>query len=411
MSDEHDDVPDADAPEVDLDQEIADALGDNTLLEIAGRELLSSTPQKEIEVRPGKFHKALVTVVGQQDAFLEFGPRLQGVVPCAQFTELPEPGTRIKVFVEDYDAKESLYVCSVRRTAQAAEWDGLEPGSIFTAEVKAANAGGLELQAGVLTAFMPVSHIELDRVEEMEPYIGRKFEVEVLEVDREKRRLVVSRRALLNRQRDQRRADAATALAPEQIIKGQVTRIQPFGAFVDIGGVEGLLHVSEIAHKRVENPEDHLAVGDNIEVKVLKIEEGGQRISLSLKALVEDPWDAYVRDHAKGQVVPGKVTRVATFGAFVEVADGIEGLAHISQLSPVPINTVKDIVRIGQELSVRIHEVDYERKRIGLSLLTDRGDRLTDDVADDDTIREVLERDRPAEPTLGDLLKRAMEGK
>jgi len=410
MNDDHD-KPDAAPGSDELEKEIAAALGDNTVLEIAGRELLSPTAHREIDIKPGRFHEALVTAVGQQDAFLEFGPRIQGVVPCTQFLELPEPGTRIKVFVESYDAKESLYVCSVRRTAQTAAWDGLEAGSIILAEVKAANAGGLELQAGTLTAFLPVSHIELDRVEEMEPYIGRRFEVEVLEVEREKRRLVVSRRGILNRERDQRRTDAASALAPGQVLRGKVTRIQPFGAFVDIGGVDGLLHVSEIAHKRVENPEDHLSVGDEIEVKLLEIKDDGQRISLSMKALVEDPWDAYVRDHPKGRIVPGKVTRIATFGAFVEVADGIEGLAHISQLSPVPINTVKDVVRMGAELSVRIHEIDYERHRIGLSLLTDRGDRLTDDVADDDTIRAVLESERPAEPTLGDLLKRALEGK
>lgn len=406
MSDDPKDIPASD----DLEQEIADALGENTVLEIAGRELLGPTKHREVEVQPGKFHEALVTAVGQQDVFLEFGPRTQGVVPAAQFTELPEPGTRVKVFVEAFDDKESLFLCSVRRTAQAAEWDGLETGSIFSAEVKAANAGGLELQAGVLTAFMPVSHIELERVEELEPYIGRKFEVEVLEVDREKRRLVVSRRAILNRERDQRRADASSALAAEQVVRGTVTRIEAFGAFVDIGGVEGLLHVSQIAHKRVEDPNDHLAVGDAFEVKILKIEEEGKRISLSKKALIEDPWDAFVRDHPRGQIVPGKVTRIASYGAFVEVADGIEGLAHVSQLSPVPINTPKDVVRVGAEIAVRIHEVDFERRRIGLSLLTDRGDRLTDDVADDDTIREVLERDRPTEPTLGDLLKKALEG-
>lgn len=406
MSDDPNDVPDGE----DLEKEIAEALGKNSVLEIAGRELLGPTKHREVEVRPGKFHEGLVTAVGQQDVFLEFGPRNQGVVPAAQFVELPEPGTRINVFIEDFDDKESLYLCSVRRTAQAAEWDGMETGSIFSAEVKAVNAGGLELQAGVLTAFMPVSHIELDRVEEMEPYIGRRFDVEVLEVDREKRRLVVSRRGILNRERDQKRTDAASALAPEQVVRGTVTRIEKFGAFVDIGEVEGLLHVSEIAHKRVEDPNDYLNVGDAFEVKILKIEEGGKRIALSKKALIEDPWDAFVRDHPRGQIVPGKVTRVASYGAFVEVADGIEGLAHISQLSPVPINTPKDVVRIGAELAVRIHEVDFERKRIGLSLLTDRGDRLTDDVADDDTIRAVLEQDRPSEPTLGDLLKKALEG-
>lgn len=393
-----------------LDDEIEEALGGHSVLEIAGRELLSPTQRKEAEVKTGGFAEGLVTVVGREDLFLEFGPRLQGVVPCAQFSQLPEPGERIKVFVESFDDKESLYVCSVKRTAQAAEWDGLEVGSIIAAEVKAHNTGGLELQAGVLTAFLPVSHIELDRVEDLEPYVGRRFEVEVMEVDREKRRLVVSRRGLLNRERDQRRADVASALAPGSVVSGQVTRIEPFGAFVDIGGVEGLLHVSEIAWKRVEDPNDHLKVGDRFDVQIQKIEEGGQRISLSKRALTDDPWDLFVRDHPRGSIVPGTVTRIQTYGAFVEVAEGVEGLAHVSQLSPVHINSPKDIVKVGEELSVRVHDIDPERRRIGLSLLTERGDRLTDDVADDATIQDVLNRDRPAEPTLGDLLKKALEG-
>ena len=395
----------------DLDQEIADALGDHSVLEIAGREMLGPTKHREIDVKPGGFAEGLVTVVGQTDLFLEFGPRLQGVVPCGQFAQLPEPGERIKVFVEDYDAKESLFMCSVRRTAQTAEWSGLEVGSLIHAEVKAVNKGGLELQAGVLSAFLPVSHIELDRVEDLEPYLGRRFDVEVMEVDRDKRRLVVSRRGLLTRERDLRRTEAAGSLQPGAVVQGLVTRVEPYGAFVDVGGVEGLLHVSEIAWKRVEDPTAHLEVGQSIEVQVQKIEEGGRRISLSRKALIEDPWNIFVRDHPPGALVPGKVTRIQSYGAFVEIADGVEGLAHISQLSPMPINSPKDVVRLGQDVSVRVHEVDHERRRIGLSLLTDRGDRLTDDVADDDTIRAVLQRDRPAEPTLGDLLRRALEGR
>lgn len=411
MSDAPNDPNRDDDPSQDLDKEIEEALGSRSVLEIAGRELLAPTQRKEREIKTGAFAEGVVTVVGKEDLFLEFGPRLQGVVPCAQFAQLPEPGERIKVFVESLDPRESLYVCSVKRTAQAAEWDGLEVGSILLGEVKAHNTGGLELQAGVLTAFLPVSHIELERVEELEPYIGRRFEVEVMDIDREKRRLVVSRRGILNRERDQRRADVTSALVPGSVLPGEVTRIEPYGAFVDIGGVEGLLHVSEIDWKRVEDPNEHLKVGDRFDVQIQKIEEGGKRISLSKRALTEDPWDAFVRDHPRGAIVPGKVTRIQTYGAFVEVAEGVEGLAHVSQLSPVHINSPKDIVRIGEELSVRVHEIDTERRRIGLSLLTDRGDRLTDDVADDATIQDVLNRDRPAEPTLGDLLKKALEGK
>ena len=399
----------------DLEREIAEALGDNTVLEIAGRELFAATERKEVEVKPGKFHEGTVAAVGQKDVFLEFGPRVQGVLAADQFTELPEVGAQVKVFVEDYDDKESLFLCSLRRGVQAGEWDGLEVGAILMGEVKAVNKGGLELLSGVLSAFLPVSHIELDRVEDLEPYLGQRFEVEVVEVDRERRRCVVSRRAILARERDVKRTEAVGQLVVGEIVAGKVTRIEPFGAFVDIGGVEGLLHVSQMAWKRVENPADHVTIGDDLKVQILEIKEDGKRISLSTKVLQEDPWNIFVRDHPPGSIVPGKVTRIAVYGAFVEVAEGVEGLAHVSQLAPGPLNSPKDVVRVGQELSIRVHEIDPERRRIGLSLLTDRGDRLTDDVADDDTIREVLRRSEEEEsalnPTLGDLLKKALEGK
>jgi small subunit ribosomal protein S1 len=395
----------------DLEREIAEALGDNNVLEIAGRELFAPTERKEAEVRPGSFQEGVISAVGQKDIFLEFGPRLQGVVSADQFSELPEVGTKVRVFIEDHDTKENLFLCSLRRGVQAGAWEGLEPGSLLVGEVKATNKGGLELLSGVLSLFLPVSHIELDRVEDMEPYLGQRLEVEVVEVDRERRKIVVSRRALLARARDAKRSEAVGQLTVGTIVPGKVTRIEPFGAFVDLGSVEGLLHVSQMAWKRVENPADHVSVGDDLKVQILDIQEEGRRLSLSLTVLQDDPWDVFVRENPVGTLVPGKVTRIATYGAFVEVADGVEGLAHVSQLAPGSVNTPRDVVRLGQELKIRVAEIDPERRRIGLSLLTDRGDRLTDDVADDATIQEVMHRDRPAEPTLGDLLKKALEGK
>ena len=405
MSDDH-----TQHEEQDLEAEIAAALGDNTLLEIAGRELFAPTERKEVEVQPGRFHEGTVSAVGQRDVFLEFGTRLQGVLSADQFTELPEVGATVRVFVEENDAKENLFLCSLRRGVQTGAWEGLEEGAILMGEVKAANAGGLELLSGVLTLFLPVSHIELERVEDLEPYIGQRFEVEVLEVSRERRKVVVSRRGLLARARDQKRGEAVDNLVVGSIVPGKVTRIEPFGAFVDIGGVEGLLHVSQLSWTRVENPADHVTVGEDIKVQILEVKEDGRRISLSTKVLTEDPWNIFVRDHPVGVQVPGKVTKIASYGAFVQVAEGVEGLAHVSQLASGPINTPKDVVRLGQEIKFRVAEIDTERRRIGLSLLSDRGDLLTDDVADDDTIRAVLEQNRPTEPTLGDLLRKALEG-
>lgn len=388
-----------------LDREIDAALGGQSIGDIAaGMSATSGEP------REGAFTEGVVAGIAGDDVFIEFGPRTQGVVPLAQFATPPEIGQKQRVFVASFDRKENLYSCGIRRQVQTAEWDGLEIGSILDGLVRAANAGGLEVQVGVLSAFLPASHIDLERIDDMEACIGRTFQVEVIEIDPEKKRLVVSRRGILNRERDALRKESVSVLNPGTVTSGAVTRIEKFGAFVELGGVEGLLHVSELAHKRVENPEDYVKVGDRVTVKILSVEEDGRRISLSMKALQEDPWRAYTAAHPAGSVVPGKVTRLASYGAFIEVADGVEGLAHVSQLAPHGVSTAREVVKIGEELSVRVVAVEPERRRIGLSLLTERGDRLTDDVADDDTIRRLTGASDEAEPTLGDLLKKALEG-
>ena len=244
-----------------------------------------------------------------------------------------------------------------------------------------------------------------------EPFIGQNFEVEVIESDPERRKLVVSRRGILARERDAARADAASTLVPGSSVAGKVTKVENYGAFVDIGTVEGLLHVSELSWKRVEDPNDHVKVGDALTVRVLEVSDDGKRISLSLKALQPDPYMVFLAAHPIGSQVTGKVTRIQTYGAFIEVADGVEGLAHVSQLAPGGADSTRAVVKIGQEVNIRVASAEPERRRTGLSFLTERGDRLTDDVADDATIRDVLERTSAPEPTLGDLLKRALEGR
>lgn len=409
MSDDTNEAP-VPSPD-DIEKEIADALGELSVLDIARTELLGGPTE-----RPGQgavergFREAKVAGVTKDDVFLEFGPREQGVVPFEQFANEPKPGDDVRVFVQHFDAKEGIWMCSLKRGVQAAEWDALEQGSMLVGIVRAANAGGLELQCGPLTAFLPASHVSLERIEDLETQIGQRFEVEVIEADPERRKLVVSRRGILARQRDEARSTAAATLEAGSIVTGNITRIQPFGCFVDLGGIDGLVHVSQMSHVRVENPEDHASVGDQVKVQVLEVSEDGRRISLSMKALTTDPFDAFVTQNPVGVQVEGTVTRLASYGAFVQVSEGLEALAHVSQLAPDGARHPREVVKIGQALTWRVAEVDFERRRIGLSLLSDRGHRLTDDVADDATIKQVLEKSQESEPTLGDLLKRAMEG-
>jgi ribosomal protein S1 len=412
----------------DLEREIAEALGSASVFDLeregatrptgpphpAPGKPRAARPAPKAEPAPGHgFRSGVVTGVGRDDVFLEFGPREQGVVPREQFEAEPKVGESVRVFVESFDAKEGLHLCSVRRTVQSAEWDTLEPGSLLMGTVLAANKGGLDLKVGSLGAFLPASHASLERVENLETLIGQTFPVEVVEVDRERRRIVVSRRAILARQRDEKRQTAVKSLEPGSVVSGRVTKVEPFGAFVDLGGVEGLVHVSQMAWKRVEKPDEIVKAGDVVKVQVLEVSEDGRRIGLGMKQLLPDPWITTTAEHPPGSLVEGTVTRLAPYGAFVQIAEGVEGLAHISQLSPHDVRSAREVVKEGQKVTVRVVNVDLDQRRIGLSLLTEHGDRLTDDVADKATIREVLKRTRGDEdqPTLGDILLKALQSK
>ncbi len=404
----------------DLEREIEEALGETSLLGVDRARRPAPPPARppgadaSREPAPHAFADATVAGVGAEDVFVEFGPRAQGVVPAEHFATPPTTGETVRVWVERFDPKEGLWLCTLKRALHAAAgWDTVEVGSVVNAIPRAVNKGGLDVQVGHLTGFLPASHAALERIEDLSVLIGQSMPVEVIESDPERRRLVVSRRAVLARQRDERRAEAVELLSEGQVVHGHVTRVERYGAFVDVGGVEGLVHVSQMSWVRVEDPTTVVKPGDEVDVQVLGVEEEGKRIRLGMKQLLEDPWMRFTAEHPPGSVVPGTVTRLQSYGAFVRVAEGIEGLAHVSQLSPSPVGSPREVVRIGQEVSVRVVDVDVERRRIGLSLLTERGDRLTDDVADTATIREVLDRARSSEPepTLGDILKKALGGR
>lgn len=402
----------------DLEREIEQALGDASLLGIGsssaptptgpGGATADGTPE------PGHFADATVSGVAHDDVFVEFGPRAQGVIPADQFGAPPEIGETVRVYVERFDTKEGLYLCALKRTLQAAAgWGSVEPGAIVMATTRAVNRGGLEVQIGHLSGFLPASHVALEHIDDLETVVGQTFPVEVIEADPDRRRLVVSRRAILARERDQHATATLDRLQIGDVLSGTVVRVERFGAFVDIGGIDGLVHVSQLAWKRVAHPDDVVKQGDTVKVQILdiSISSDEKRISLGMKQLTEDPWMRFARDHAPGSVMEGRVTRLAHFGAFIEIADGIEGLAHISQLAPDSVGSVREVLKLGDTLAVRVVDVDVEKHRIGLSLLTERGDRLTDDVADDETIREVLDRkeEDAGDPTIGDLLRRALD--
>jgi len=206
------------------------------------------------------------------------------------------------------------------------------------------------------------------RVRDLGPYIGQQIEAKIIELDKNRNNVVLSRRAFLEQTQSEVRSTFLTALAPGQVRKGVVSSIVNFGAFVDLGGVDGLVHVSELSWKHIDHPTEVVNVGQEVEVEVLEIDMDRERVSLSLKATQEDPWAVYARTHAIGQIVPGKVTKLVPFGAFVRVFEGIEGLVHISELSVRHVELPEQVVSADEEVFVKIIDIDLERRRISLSI-------------------------------------------
>src|SRR5690606_1777593 len=240
--------------------------------------------------------------------------------------------------------------------------DGIVTGTVIEV-VK----GGLILDIG-LRGFLPASLVEMRRVRDLQPYVGKELEAKIIELDKNRNNVVLSRRAWLEQTQSEVRQNFLNQLQKGQIRKGVVSSIVNFGAFVDLGGVDGLVHVSELSWKHIDHPSEVVEVGQEVTVEVLSVEMDRERVSLSLKSTQEDPWQQFARMHQIGQIVPGKVTKLVPFGAFVRVDDGIEGLVHISELAERHVEIPEQVVQVGREVMVKIIDIDLERRRISLSL-------------------------------------------
>jgi small subunit ribosomal protein S1 len=357
----------------------------------------------------------LIVGVHSDDVIVELSPTRQGICPRAQFDKEPVVGERSEFTLGGQDP-DGLWILSRRELQALAAWDAVEKGSRVEAKVTGQNTGGLELKVGPNPAFMPASQVGLAREENLAQYIGKTLEVMVIEVDPERRRMLVSRRALLEAARDAAREQSMGAIAVGKVLRGRITRIEKFGAFVDIGGgVEGLLHVSNLSRGHVADPNDVVKKGQELEVLVLKIEEGGKRIGLGTKQLEADPWQSLGGKYQLDQVVPGKVVRLTEFGAFVEIEPGIDGLLHVSAMAKERVRKPQDVLKVGQEIAVRIAAIDAARQRLSLSRLDPRGALIgSEDSVDSGVIDEALARSQSSTPqgtNLGSLFKKAMHKK
>lgn len=355
-----DDLPD------DLQQEIDAALGGMSLDVMIGKEDAKQTGHEfETESR----HRAAVVKVHRDNVFFSLGSRNEGVAALKQFRTPPEPGTMMEVVVTGFNAEDGLYELSVPGAAiDVSGWSDIAEGSIVDARVTGANTGGLECAVNTLRGFIPASQIALYRVENMGEFIGQKLTCVVTEANVERRNLVLSRRAMLEREKEATRASFLAELEVGQTREGTVRSVRDFGAFVDLGGVDGLIHISKLSWDHVKHPSEVLQEGQKVNVKIDKIDPETGKIGLSYRDTLDHPWTNVEQRFPSGTVVNGTVSRLAAFGAFVKLGPGIEGLIHISELSHQHVRNVGQILKEGQPVEVKILSIDPEAQRIALSL-------------------------------------------
>src|SRR5690242_17684409 len=340
---------------------------------------LAANPAREPkEAKVGDKVKGKIVSLTDDSAFVDFGGRAEGALPIGGLKDAEgnlkvKVGDPIDATIASLDGQITLQLAVRRQDAGLAVLiKAKDEGTPVEGKVKGTNSGGFEVILGGVRGFCPFSQMDLGPVGDGQQFVGQVLHFKVLDVSEKGRRVVLSRKALLKNERAAKADELRHDLTPGQVVEGTVTRLLPFGAFVDIGGVQGLVHVSEISHKRVGDPSEALTAGQKVQVKVLKLEHLGEgkkeRISLSMKAAEPDPWsdiDARVKE---GDVIKGAVLRVMDFGAFVEILPGIDGLVHVSQLARRRVAHPRDVVTVGQEVEAKVTRVDKDAKRISLSM-------------------------------------------
>jgi small subunit ribosomal protein S1 len=344
----------------------------------------------------GDIVEGTIVKVDRDEVLLDIGYKTEGVIPSRELSikhdvdpgEVVSVGDEIEALVLQKEDKDGRLILSKKRAQYERAWgtieqikeaDGVVKGSVIEV-VK----GGLILDIG-LRGFLPASLVEMRRVRDLQPYVGQEIEAKIIELDKNRNNVVLSRRAWLEQTQSAVRQDFLTQLQKGQVRNGVVSSIVNFGAFVDLGGVDGLVHVSELSWKHIDHPSEVVEVGQEVTVEVLDVDMDRERVSLSLKSTQEDPWQQFARTHHIGQVVPGRVTKLVPFGAFVRVQEGIEGLVHISELAERHVEIPEQVVQVGSEIFVKVIDIDLERRRISLSL-KQANEGTTDTVEFDPTL-------------------------
>jgi small subunit ribosomal protein S1 len=351
---------------------------DGLLLEIDGRVVPNYDATLSL-FEEGDVVTGLVVRIDNDEVLVDIGYKSEGVIPSNELSirknvdphDEVEMGEEVDALVLTKEDQDGRLIMSKKRARFEKAWRRIEAaaesGEPVEGSVIEVVKGGLIIDLGV-RGFLPASLVDIRRVPNLDEYLGTKIECKVIELNRSRNNVVLSRRAVLEEERKEQRQEILDRLQPGMVVEGTISNIVDFGAFVDLNGIDGLIHISELSWSHVNHPSEILSIGSTVQVKVLDIDRERQRISLGLKQTQEDPWQRVVDTYNVGDELEGTVTKVVTFGAFVEILDGVEGLVHISELAPHHVENPREIVSPGDDVKVKILEIDSERRRLSLSV-------------------------------------------
>ena len=320
-----------------------------------------------------------VVKIEHDEVLLDIGFKSEGVIPARELSirkdvnpeDVVSLGDTIEALVLQKEDKEGRLILSKKRAEYERAWNAVEEkfnaGQNVEGEVIEVVKGGLILDIG-LRGFLPASLVDLRRVKDLNAYMGTRIEARVIEMDRNRNNVVLSRRVVLEEARKAERSEILSKLKPGMRLRGTVSSIVDFGAFVDLGGIDGLIHISELSWNHVNHPSEVVKVGQEVEVQVLDVDLNRERISLGLKQTTEDPWRTLVKKYPVGAIVEGTVTKLVTFGVFVDLGDGVEGLVHISEMAKQHVDQPSQVCSVGDKVQVKVMEIDLDRRRISLSM-------------------------------------------
>lgn len=364
-----------------------------------------NTGRVGVALEVGNRYQGRVIKIHQANVFVSLGGPNEGVVPLLQFLDMPTEGQQLDVMIRAFNAEEGLYELGLPGEAITAnDWADLEEGAIVEAKVESANTGGVECKVGNIRGFIPISQLSEYRIESAADYIGQKLLCLVTEANQRRGNLVLSHRSVLERDKQQKKQERLASLQPGELCEGTVRKVMDFGAFVDIGGVDGLIHVTQLSWEKIKHPSEVVKEGDKVQVRIEKIDPKTGKISLSYRSLQDNPWSDVETRFPISSTVKGTVSRIAEFGAFVKLSTGIEGLIHISELAHRRVTSVSQVLTEGQEVEVKIMTVDAAAQRIGLSLkATQAKSTGAKEETPEETTTEVVKRESVVKKYQGPL--------